>query len=181
MGDVCEPSSPESCNAPVNADSWLKESSPDETHGADEELIAKNLPGDSMRPVLHFDLTAVPPGAHVVSATAWIRVNSADDSGNPVNVHRVTAAWSEGSVSWNLLASAYDPKVVGSMLPDQGDAWRGVAITSLVRSWTLGTYPNDGVVLIPTSDGVQSGYASKEWSVPSERPCLHVVATCEAP
>jgi hypothetical protein len=179
--EICGDVSPAVCNVPVDEDAWLKQSSPDENYGGDTELSAKNSMGDSMRPVLHFDLAAIPAGAHPVSATAWFWVDSADDSGEPVNVHRVTAPWNEGSVNWSVLGSEYDPTVEGSFTPLEGDVWRSVEITPLVQAWLGGAHADYGIMLIPTSDGIQSAYSSREWAVAAERPCLHVVSTCEAP
>jgi hypothetical protein len=181
-GDVCQASTPAACNVEVDQDSWLKQSSPEENHGVDRELSVNGSQGaNNMRAIYRFDLSSIPTGAHVVSATAWLRVTSADDSGSAVQIHRIGEAWSEATVNWLTLGENYDPLVSGAFVPDQSSAWTGAGITGLVRSWLAGTLANDGMMLIPTSEGFESKYTSREWNEPLERPCLHVVATCEAP
>ena len=69
------------CNISVPWDSYLKEGSPGDNFGADGELSNKNKAGDSFRCVYHFDLSGIPPGSTVNSATAWFYVTAADSGG----------------------------------------------------------------------------------------------------
>jgi hypothetical protein len=168
------------CNVYVDQDAWLKQASPDENHGDDTELSCKNTPGDLMRPVYRFALPNPPANINVVSATAWFYVTSRDDSGSAVNVHRITAPWSENSVTWWDLADEWDGIVEGAFYPASEETWVGVDLSSLVAAWSNGAYPNDGLTLMSTSAGIESQYSSREWNPPSQRPCLHVVTTCDS-
>lgn len=158
----------------VDLDSWLKESSPNEKHGTDVELSVKTASGDDMRAVLHYDISGIAADSNITNATAYFWVTSKDDSGDPVNVHRVTKNWNENSAKWNTLADDYDSTVSGSFTPTNDDVWVSVDITTLVQDWVCGTYTNHGVMLITTSNGTESKYASSEWSPSSQRPYLDV-------
>ena len=72
------------------ADAWLKEAAPNENHGSDKELSAKNKPTDNFRALYLFDFSALPANANVTRADLWLRVTGEDDSGQPVNIYRVT-------------------------------------------------------------------------------------------
>jgi len=180
-GDVCDTPGPGACNVFAEADAWLKQSSPNENHGVDSELSCGKAPGDAMRPVIRFDLSTIPADASIVSATAWVWVSASDSSGSPVHVHRITSPWSEASVAWNSLGNRFDSVVEGAFVPVETDVWEGVEITVLAQAWYGGATANHGVMLIPTSDGVESKYASREWGISAERPCMQVVYTCQAP
>jgi hypothetical protein len=180
IGDVCDASSPESCNIFTEADSWLDEASPDENNGEDTGLIARTLTGEHMRPVLRFNLSSIPSAANVVSATAWFWVEAADASGLPINLHRITAAWSEGTVNWSTLGSEFDPTVEGSFTTAGNKSWEGAEIGVLTRAWVNGTHWNNGIMLIPSSDGDKSEYKSRDGAPVSKRPCMQVVLTCES-
>jgi hypothetical protein len=160
----------------VDQDAWLKESSPAENHGTDGELSVKAAAGDDMRTLYHFDLSAVPAGAQIGSATAWFYVTSNDDQG-AVNIHEVTAAWTEAAATWTTTADQFNSAVIVS-IPTQvsGGVWVQVNLTTLVQSWVNGN-PNNGIMLVATSDAVESKYTSREWSPGSEQPWLQVVAT----
>ena len=99
-------------NPPVDQDSFLKESSPDENHGSDEELIVKNKPTDSFQTIYRYDLSTIPANSVISSATATYYVKAEDDSGDPVNVYRVATSWTEGGVTWNTTGNEFDPSTV---------------------------------------------------------------------
>ena len=53
----------------TDADSYLKEAAPVEPHGSAVELPNKSTPGDNLRSVWRFDLSSIPAGETVVSAS----------------------------------------------------------------------------------------------------------------
>jgi hypothetical protein len=88
--------------------------------------------------------TAVPDGATLTSATLFLYVDI--ESSQRIDVHRVTAAWEENTVTWNSFGGAYNSAIDGSFMAD-GAGWRAVDITALVQSWMDGTHPNNGLLL----------------------------------
>lgn len=61
-----------------------------------------------------------------------------------MNVHRITAPWSESTATWNNFGG-YDPYAWGSFAGSPG--WQSVDVTSLAQAWSNGTYPNYGILL----------------------------------
>ncbi|PWB70445.1 hypothetical protein C3F09_09030 [candidate division GN15 bacterium] len=82
-------------------------------------------------------------GAMIESATLYVYVNTA--SGRTVEVHRITAGWGELTVNWFNFGGAYAAAVEGTFVGNAG--WQSVDITSLMKQWADGTYPNYGVLL----------------------------------
>ncbi len=157
-----------------SADTWLKEASPNENHGSDEELSVKNKPTDNFRTLYQFDLSSIPAGANVTRADLRLRITGEDDSGDPVNIYRVTDAWSENAVNWNNTGNDYDASTVyASFVPDD-TGWIWVDITPIVQAWVCGEFPNNGMMLIATSDDTESKYTSREYSQSNRRPRLYL-------
>jgi hypothetical protein len=161
----------------TDQDTWLQELSPATPHGADPELEVKNAPGDNMLTLYRFDLSTLPAGVQVISATAWFYFTINDDQG-PVNVHRVTTNWEEATATWDTVGSAYDPAALASIAAQPGSpGWVAVPLTGVTQAWVTGAAPNYGVMLVATSSGIASKYASKEWTSASQRPWLQVVVS----
>jgi len=93
----------------------------------------------------------LPPGATLTSANFYVYVE--ETPGEPVNIHRITAAWDELTVTWNSFAAAYALDIYGSFTPaDPG--WYATDVTALVAEWMDGTYDNYGLLL----DQVEKNY-----------------------
>ncbi len=155
------------------ADTWLKEAAPNENHGSDEELSAKNKPSDNFRVLYQFDFSSLAPNANVTRAEIWLRVVGEDDSGDPVHVHRVTDAWTENSANWNNTGNDFDPLSYASFTPTR-EGWYRIDIQPLVQAWACGEFENHGLMLIPSSSDTESKYTSKEWDRGNRRPRLYV-------
>lgn len=102
------------------------------------------------------------------SATLYIYVRSA--SGATVNVHRVTAPWTETGVTWNNFGGDFDPEIVDSFVAD-GVGWRSADVTALVQAWYSGG--NYGLLI---EQGKSEGtiYESSESDPVDVRPKLEI-------
>ena len=167
-------SSAQGATIPCGKDTWLDESSPWEPHGHDVELSGKNSPGDRKWPLLQFDLSTIPAGSRISSAVLHLHVTDADASGDPILVYRNVNSWNEYFGCWALDADDVDfSREWGSFTPtDEGEST--VAITELVQSWIDGDITNYGIALVPTSEGDEFKFASREWDG-TERPYLEIL------
>ena len=157
-------------------DAWLKEAAPDDNFGNESELPVKNKASNSFRALYHYDLSSVATGGTVQSATAWFYVTSNDDQG-AVEIHAVTAGWTEPAVTWNNIGTSFDATVMGSIpLQVTNDVWVSVDITALAQQWVNDPAANNGIMLIATSSDVESKYTSGEYSS-SLRPYLEVTTS----
>ncbi len=114
----------------------------------------------------------VPAGSVVNSAVLTLFANGG--SGATVNVHRVTAPWSETFVTWNNFGGAYDPAVAASFIGNVG--WQSADVTALVQAWVDGTVPNYGILLEQGLTNVTT-YHSSEFVFPAQRPLLDIFYT----
>jgi hypothetical protein len=161
------------------ADAYIWASSPDYT-GDWEQLYTGNVGSGRKRTLLRFDLSFVPTGATVDSAT--FSLYRLDAAGNrTVNLYRITAAWVESSVTWNNFGG-YAPTILASFAAG-GVGWKSADVTALTQGWVNSSYQNHGLLLDdPTTvaDECETYYAS-EYSTIALRPklslCYHTGST----
>ncbi|WP_437676623.1 FG-GAP-like repeat-containing protein [Sorangium sp. So ce131] len=122
------------------------------------------------RSLLRFDLSGLPAGAEVVSASLSLsQVYKTVDS--TVRVHRVTRAWEESTVTWASFGDAFDPAVAGSFTSGGGAGSRSSDITGLAQAWVSGEAENHGV-LIEEEPARRTDYRSSEKPRVEDRPKL---------
>jgi hypothetical protein len=157
------------------------------------------------RGLLQFDLSSLPHGARILSATLSVYETDTLRGSGVVGVHRVTTPWTEGSgvntctgdgATWLTTGLGADWLAPGgdiagpelaSVVKQAGDTpgWDTFSVTSLVRGWVSGAYPNDGLMLKLDDESFSPcttitncpywGYASNEYKVdPTLRPKLTV-------
>jgi len=144
-------------------DAWVDEGAPNANHGGDSFLdVALTDKGNHSRTLIQFDVSGLPAGATVDSATLWLDL-TATSGADPYYAYpmRQTGSWSEGSVTWNLrpaVTSDGDPAgPVGSVLGTI--SWD---VTGIARQWALGA-KNYGLALAGDDKAVGlRGFSSKE-------------------
>lgn len=111
---------------------------------------------NNWRAALQFDLGAVPPGVQVSSAQlglyfdGWcIAASGVPFCGgvsHPMDVHRLTSAWSTSSTFDQL---SMDPTAAGSftLASTYPQGWMNWPVTSVVSSWLNGSQPNYGLIV----------------------------------
>ncbi len=161
---------------PVDQDTWFTESGPEMDFGTDSLLNVREDGGARERAILRYDLSAIPAESTVLSAVAHFYLAPVDTL-QPVDVHRVTNDWSEGSVGWLAMSGQYDPTVLGS-IPTQtaSGVWVEVPLTGQVQDWYDGTHINNGIMLKGRVGGTQTSVGSRELPTTELRPWMEVVA-----
>jgi hypothetical protein len=155
----------------ADQDTYLKEKERNKNFGNQDRLPVKTKSRDSKRALYHFDLSSVPAGATILSATVhfWVERESKDD----VFVHRVTDSWTEYGATWNNTAGDFDPDPEARFEPSQEHEYVSVDITSVAQEWVNGSVPNHGLMLIGEGDK-ESRFGSRERKKSNERPFLEV-------
>lgn len=86
-------------------------------------------------------------GRYVESATLTLTESSSSDSGQTVNVHRVTASWSKSSITWNN-KPAYASTVLSSITTSGTNKTKyDFDLTSLFQGYAKKTYSNYGILI----------------------------------
>lgn len=157
-------------------DAYLSPTTPNYNAGSAVTLYTGLSSGEEKRSVLKFGLGAIPAGSTIDSATLKLsQVYKA--SGSAVRVRRVSAAWTEGTATWNTVGNAFDPAAVaGTIDAASGQGLRTADVTGLVQGWVSGAYANDGL-LIEETPTTKTEFRSSENTTPANRPMLTVCYT----
>ncbi|MBC7223052.1 MAG: DNRLRE domain-containing protein, partial [Anaerolineae bacterium] len=145
-------------------------------------------PVDVSAALFQFDLSALPAGAEVESATLelWVQRQSNIHS-LTAEVYRVLRPWEEGEVTWYRAAGGTAWQTAGcngasdreqvaadSQVLDGSGRWYTFDVTSIVARWAQGA-PNHGLVVKASGKvSVQYDFASREWPDGAYRPRLVV-------
>ncbi|MEE8306224.1 MAG: DNRLRE domain-containing protein, partial [Gammaproteobacteria bacterium] len=155
----------------VDQDSWIDESRPGDTNGSDTSLSIGFDGTDEARALLRFDLSTVPAGSSVLSAIAWLYIDVQHPQGS-IDLHRVSADWDEGIVTWNELGDSFFAEILASIpAQDSASKWIAVNLTAQTQAWVNGE-DNYGLALRSMVTGLGASYASQE---SSEAPYLELL------
>jgi hypothetical protein len=160
------------------ADAGLSSNNPSVNFGSNL-MIQTNGTGTSSA-LLRFDLASLPATAQIFSSDLAI-LRSASALGT-ITLHRVTAPWSESTVTWSSFANAYDPAPTATVSNGAPvtNAFVSVDVTDLVQGWVTGTFPNEGVLLRQTG-GVSTYWVTSEATYIGQRPELVVCYSIPEP
>ena len=155
-------------------DTWIGELLPTLNYGADNELKVRNTVGDSYRSFYHFDLSTIPAGNRVATATAWFYV-TANDSLGGLKIHPVSTAWTELGATWDNMGTAFDSGVSMALARQYNSGvWVSANLTALAQSWVNDSSTNHSIVLLAISNGIESKYSSPGILQPGYKPYLKV-------
>ena len=165
-----------------SADSYLRSGYPNQNNGS---IIVMDL-NDNRDGVVRFDISAIPAGSAITSATltlAATAVNSATAVKN-YGAHRILADWAESTVTWNTPGSTAGTHFASS--PTETIAVTNVGlynwnVVSDVTSFVNGSATNYGwrIIWSHNTSGTykQVDFGTKENSTASNRPVLNVIYT----
>ena len=119
--------------------------------------------GEIVRSLVVFDLSTIPSGSTINSATFEAYLVDSYDYPNryrDVTVYRITGSWSEGSVTWNNKPD-YGGSYDSTSIKHGADVWCSWDVIDLVQEWVNGTYSNHGIMLRgPEQSGADSAWRS---------------------
>ena len=172
-------------------DAHIAAASSVQNYGAETQITTSSQNNLGVRPLVRFDLSAVPAGATIVSATFemyyfYSRVSFTE----PLRLHRALRDWTEmgatwraydGINNWTTAGGDYDPAVIASAtLSSAVNVWKQWNVTSLVQGWVSGAYPNQGMLLespFRVGNNERQFYSSDYPGDPALRPKLTIVFT----
>jgi RHS repeat-associated protein len=135
------------------------------------------------RAAMQFDLSAVPVGARVDTATLGTRIVAGivgNSSTHRIDAHRVTAAWTTSSA----LPSS-DAVILASATAGPGVTTMTFDVSSTVRGWHTGTLPNNGIMLQRSVETLGEGGPIIDGRLSTrpvtDKPYLAVTYTTDAP
>ena len=171
----------------VDKDGWVMDETPDINGDVyyPGYLPLEYCPGvdcydwGNARILIRFDLSSIPSGATINSATVYLSQYEFYVTGT-YNIHRLMGNWEESTVTWNN-QPGYDLVPTDSKLISEANPTTEWDVTSDVDGFVDGTLNNDGwlLKLDPESDPDWPGiwYYSSGYSNPAYHPYLEVTYT----
>ena len=165
-------------------DTYIDSANPSINYGSDTVIRMDEATGGlgDGRVLLQFDLSSIPSGATITSATLQVEASgksgAAGDS-SIINVYEVTEAWDEGAATWDerqaLTAWGGDAGAADTTPPNppslkaSGLGAQTWDITDLAQDWQTGTKINNGLMLASPDIGtVVFDYVSREGATPPQ-------------
>jgi hypothetical protein len=132
-------------------------------------------------PYLRFDLSALPPGIQVTSATLSLYATYFDPycvSGQNLGAHKVLSSWSENTLTYdNKPADWNNGAFESTTYLDASERFWDFSVTQMVSDWVANPSANFGLAVIPVDslcDGDWIEFASDDNATTSFRPKLTV-------
>ena len=159
------------------ADTWADEQKPTLNKGTTTTMTTRSWQsGKNGRSFVEFDVSSIPSGSTVNTATLTLCAVSVPSSTRTIDLHRITASWVETTLTWNN-----QPGVAGSVTDSATTPGSPACMTwdvaADVQLWIDGT-ANEGW---RAKDSVESqgtkyttDFATKENGTPADRPILDV-------
>jgi hypothetical protein len=152
---------------PAGADTFINFGSATKNYGGDTAL---KMQASLERPLIKFDLSAIPAGSAIQTAVLSLYASNAGSAGagDTVGAMRITRAWTEGtqagggtadgatwanadpSTPWTVAGGDYDAGAAAVAPYGAVVGWKSWDIAGLVDAWVNGAHPNFGVELVPS-------------------------------
>lgn len=172
------------------ADAHLQEDSADSAKGGENKIDIKTKdPSKRRQGVLRFNLTGIPFGARIVSASLSLMLKKSGSSAVPMAARRLTQSWKEAEVTWNSRQTGSTWTQAGGDMDLVSVSRASVGptkdirytwdVTDMVAGWVAGTYDNNGLSVAGTDGNADEEFYSRDEADTTRRPKLSVTYACE--
>ena len=161
----------------ADADTHIRSNYADTNYGKLNEIpIRLTTASARYNGLIRFDLSSIPEGATIESATLYGYMHNKVGGDKEVAAYRVTEAWNETGVTWNTRPSnATQPTSITD--PGSAKSWVSWDVTQDVQAYVEGT-PNYGWLLTYDESATASNLGvylrSRENAASTQRPYLEV-------
>lgn len=140
-------------------DSYIRQGYPTANYGTDVQIqeYPRNI-GYNRRGLVWFDLSPIPPGATISSATLYLYEAQTFGSTRTIGIYRLTQGWIENSVTWNR----YDGTNLWGLA---GSDYESTAVATANISWTGALKWDSWNVIAGVSDFVNDAYLNYGWLI----------------
>ena len=173
-------------------DTFINAFMPTTNEGGNTTLYSSSYGSNKI--LVHFDISLIPFGATISSATLSLYISSNTGNGgrNTVNLYRLNRDWIETQATWNAYAtgnswttagigSGTDMSTVVDSVSTVGyspaNIWANFDVISLVQGWVNGTNQNYGVTVFPSGGPSVNVYSSEYGIDTMLRPKLTITYT----
>ncbi|HEX6096866.1 MAG TPA: DNRLRE domain-containing protein [Thermoanaerobaculia bacterium] len=171
------------------ADTRISYYDPNVVFGSDGRLLIGGGGAETVKSLVRFDLSSIPAGAVLSSATLSLynHAHNGDVNGGSVSVHPISKPWVEMQATWNVSAAGvpwstsgmqagadYSTALDATIAIDETiGVWRTFDVTAIVQQWLSGALANHGFLIRSGTRGVKPYfYSSNHAADPALRPKL---------
>ena len=162
---------------PSNADTYVRQDRATTNYGTGTTMDARRRNNQARRALVSFDLSGIPAGATINSATLELYASAVPGTSQTLDAHRITASWGETTATWNN-QPAYDATPAASIAGGTAVGWKTWTVTSLAQAWYASPSTNYGVLVKANLEGGTTTYtytfATRENATTGDRPILRV-------
>ena len=171
-------------------DTMLSQDRPTTSYGTTNTLTvdgdSPNGTGRDLSALLRWDISSIPPGSVIESATITLTVSGS--STQPYNLYPLMRSWSESAATWNRATTSVNwqapgatgaqdrgSTVIGSITANRTGAYTitlNSAGIELVQGWVNAPTSNYGMILVNTASSDGLDFRSSNYSTASARPKL---------
>jgi len=170
----------------ASIDSDIRQANPNSNYGPGTTLQLDSSSGAAIYPLVQFDLSTLPIGAEVISATLdlYVETTGASTAGASIIAYPMKSPWTEigvsystsdGAILWNYMENyqttnpskpvALDPIITG---------WYQWDVTHFIPLWLADTSKNSGLTLIGSSQVKGVSLTSRSGPISTNRPLLNI-------
>jgi hypothetical protein len=174
------------------ADTKISNNAPTTKYGASSSMGADgdepNNSGKDVYSLLRWDLSTLPPGAKILSASVTLNVTV--PSAETYEAYQLKQPWVEGVATWNIYATGKRWQIAGArgLLDRAAEASGAIAPSvkgkqtfslspALVQSWMDNIASNQGIILADGANTDGFSFSSGEAPISDQRPQLNVTYT----
>ncbi len=177
-------------NISASKDTYLdqKSTNANDNYGGAHSLYIRSQSGDkNKRTLIGFDISSLPAGATIQSATLKLYVNGTPNTTRNYGIYRKTANWTEGGATWNNAASTYaiSSTDIISISASNNHSFVSWNVTADVDNFYSGATNNYGWLIRDQSENNSSEkeveLASRDDSHTSQHPQLEITYTIPGP
>jgi hypothetical protein len=184
---------------PSSQDSYISEWSSSSNNGGNDYILVNPHAGHAYRIVVKFDLSSIPSGSTVSTATLKLLYNhgtSETPAGRTYMAYRITQSWTEMGVTWERYDGTNSWATSGGDYTTSGGAssifpssygWMSWDVTNIAKAWIETGEPNNGFLVKDDNESSfvgaipQANFCSREWAESDKRPILEITYTEPAP
>ena len=147
--------------------------------GSDNFEITSWHSGHNMRGWIQFNVSSIPQGAWIISATLrlrlWVKTTNGSQLGDPTGrlygVYALTSPWQDEGIKWANQPAWTDQDSATSPVPPGQGGWYGPFLymnwdlTSMVKDWRSGMMPNYGAVVKDTQENASLLYSTQFFTI----------------
>jgi len=173
---------------PSTADTYLDQNTATTNYGGNTTMQVRSQNGSggsgrNARAIVRFDLSQIPAGATINSATLRLYMTTAPTQNRTYGAHRITADWTEGGATWsssglgNWNGGSFNNTATGTTTTGTtSNVWRSWDVTADVQAWVNGSAPNHGWLVKDASENSNTvrtaNFATSENGTSANHPTL---------